>query len=843
MNRNLWPTALLALFWSAPAAAQKVDIPTVNDAGLKVELYAAETLVRHPVGMAFTLDGKLLVIESHTHFRPQNYDGPPHDRILWLEDTNKDGRADKANVFYEGTAMTMDIATAPDGSVYLATRNEILRLRDEDGDGKADQVDRKVVFLETSGNYPHNGLSGLAFDGNGGLYFGLGENLGAAYTLHGTDGTQHAGQGEGGNIFHVSKDGAGLRRIATGFWNPFGVCVDSWGNVFATDNDPDSRPPCRLHHVVEGGDYGYQFRYGRSGLHPFISWDGELPGTLPMLAATGESPCDVTFYAPPATKSFRGLTAPWHGTLLVASWVDHSVESYTLPDSAHAFVPAQRKILVQGGNDFRPVAFATAPDGSLFISDWVKRDYELHGQGRIWRVSAKRASELKGPLAEKNGLAWKQEQMQKILQKPKVTPLEAAEWLNDANPWMFSAAITRLARDPELLWVLKDYKLPYPRQRQGLLLALSRDATRTHAEPLLSPAVFLKDSDPDVRLLALKWVADHRLTDYRGAVEDLLKDPDISANLFYGAVTALGSLDSGHLLAESDLVQRLKATLANPDLPARIKRAALEILPDRERQLLASDIAPLLEEVDHAFQEWVTHLIGSLRDNNRESLLRTIAFDPKKSSPARAAAFSYLPLSEEDKKALALLNMETDPVLQRAKARALAPPESASPAPPANRPPANDIRAWEKYLAAVPEKPDLVHGREVFFHPQLGACTLCHRMGGLGSAAGPDLSSIGAAKSTQYILESLLQPNLHVSPQFESFALTTTDGQKRVVFQLMERGNNHTYIGLDGKTFEVTIDDIVKRERMPSSIMPEGLVTRLTDVQVRDLVEYLKSAK
>ena len=41
----------------------------------------------------------------------------------------------------------------------------------------------------------------------------------------------------------------------------------------------------RLLHVVEGGDYGYRFRNGRKGTHPFTSWNGELPGTLPMVAA------------------------------------------------------------------------------------------------------------------------------------------------------------------------------------------------------------------------------------------------------------------------------------------------------------------------------------------------------------------------------------------------------------------------------------------------------------------------------------------------------------------------------------------------------------------------------
>ena len=44
------------------------------------------------------------------------------------------------------------------------------------------------------------------------------------------------------------------------------------------------------------------------------------------------------------------------------------------------------KPVVVGGDDFRPVGIAAAPDGSLYISDWVDKDYSVHGKGRIWRL-------------------------------------------------------------------------------------------------------------------------------------------------------------------------------------------------------------------------------------------------------------------------------------------------------------------------------------------------------------------------------------------------------------------------------------------------------------------------
>ena len=102
------------------------------------------------------------------------------------------------------------------------------------------------------------------------------------------------------------------------------MAFDAFGRLFAVDNDPDSRPPCRLLHIVDGGDYGYRFRNGRKGLHPFTAWNGELPGTLGMVAGTGEAPCGVVAY------ESENLSPDYRGTLLVTSWGDHRIEQFRL---------------------------------------------------------------------------------------------------------------------------------------------------------------------------------------------------------------------------------------------------------------------------------------------------------------------------------------------------------------------------------------------------------------------------------------------------------------------------------------------------------------------------------
>ncbi len=373
--------ALVHAWGQEKLGAAEVEHPRVLDERLEIELLAAEPDLVTPVGVAADQHGRIFVIESHTHFRPADYTGPPADRIRVFTDADLDGRVDDVATWFEGTSATMGIGLHSDGSLYLATRSEVWRLKRAQGRQTGDES-QVIVRLETAGNYPHNGLAGFAFDAQGWVYFGLGENLGEPYALVASDGTTLIGGGEGGSIFRMRADGSRLERVATGFWNPFHITFDGLGHLFAVDNDPDSRPPCRLLHIVAGGDYGYRYRNGRKGLHPFTAWNGELPGTLPMTAGTGEAPSGLVYYA------HRSLPEDYQEAILVTSWGDHRLDRFRLQRRGASFT-SQAEPFVLGGENFRPVGIAVLPDGALVVSDWVDKSYELHGKGRLWRVRAR----------------------------------------------------------------------------------------------------------------------------------------------------------------------------------------------------------------------------------------------------------------------------------------------------------------------------------------------------------------------------------------------------------------------------------------------------------------------
>jgi putative membrane-bound dehydrogenase-like protein len=396
----------------AAEADRPEPAPKVLDERLQLSVFAEDPAVVTPTGLDVDAAGRVWLLESNTHFPPDGYERHPSDRLWVLTDRDGDGRAEPPQLFVDGLTHAMSVAVEPDwlnppsmpaqsaesnapaaGSnatksaqtkpvvAYVATRQQIVRCVDTNGDLQADER-KTLVRLDTTGNYPHNGLAGFAWDPLGWLYFGFGENLGVDYQIIGSDGTTLSGGGEGGNVYRCRPDGSQLTQWATGFWNPHASAFDAFGRLFTVDNDPDSRPPCRLLHIVPGGDYGYRFRNGRKGTHPFTAWNGELPGTLPMVSGTGEAPSGIVCY------EHDQFPSDYRGTLLIGSWGDYRIDQFVLQPRGASFQSVAKPI-VQGGETFRPVGLAVGPDGAVYFTDWVLRDYKLHGRGRVWKLSAK----------------------------------------------------------------------------------------------------------------------------------------------------------------------------------------------------------------------------------------------------------------------------------------------------------------------------------------------------------------------------------------------------------------------------------------------------------------------
>ncbi|HEY6228549.1 MAG TPA: PVC-type heme-binding CxxCH protein, partial [Verrucomicrobiae bacterium] len=497
------------LLYAVPALAGPASV-RLEDPRFEITLFAEQPQIWTPTGIAVDPQGRVLAIESNTHLPKPDYSGPKTDRIKIFTDKDNDGRADEVAVFAEGFRWAMNMAYVG-ADLYVIQRDAVIVLHDGRPDAR-----EQILTLETKGDFPHNGLGGFcaSLDGSS-LYIGFGENLGLPYTLKGKDGSAVSGGGEGGNIFKCDRDGTKVERFATGFWNPFALTFDNLGNLFAVDNDPDGRPPCRLLHVIQGGNYGYQFRYGRSGLHPFVAWDGELPGTLGMVAGTGEAPSGL-LYCPRI-----GWPAEYANSLVGTSWGDNLLETFPLQPRGASF-KAERKVLARGDQSFRPVAMAVGQDGAVYITDWADVAYPVHQKGRIWRLT-QHAPRNKPTLQNANTQILNE--IAQIPQRSKSASEAADELLKHAgsdDPFVRSAAVTQLATlHRETLFAKRTSK--NPRERLAVLLAL-REKGDDSTLRLIKRA--LQDPDEDIRRIAIIWATEQHQTELQNELPPAaLKEP------------------------------------------------------------------------------------------------------------------------------------------------------------------------------------------------------------------------------------------------------------------------------------------------------------------------------
>jgi putative membrane-bound dehydrogenase-like protein len=252
----------------------QVKMPLVLDERLELTLLAEDPDIMTPIGIAIDSLNRIFVLESHTHSRPQYYEGPEGD-VIKIFSGNKKG----FSVFAEGFNEGMHMAFSPDGILYLVTSKKVWALYDHNKDGICDEKKLVLELTKPKKVYPHAALLGITFDNEGGMYISRGNTGSQLWKMVGTDGKFLEGYGDGGNIFKARTDGSEIQEFATGFWNPVNLQFDDYGRLLVMDNDPDSRGPNRLLDVIQGGNYGYKSLYGGSGIHPYLAWNGELPGT------------------------------------------------------------------------------------------------------------------------------------------------------------------------------------------------------------------------------------------------------------------------------------------------------------------------------------------------------------------------------------------------------------------------------------------------------------------------------------------------------------------------------------------------------------------------------------
>ncbi|MDX1952934.1 MAG: c-type cytochrome [Verrucomicrobiota bacterium] len=844
------------------AAAIHPAVLSLNREDVSLHLFAEAPDIVTPVGMVVDSRGRLYVIESHTHQRPDKYAGPESDRVKIFEDLNRDGRADRITIFAEGFYAAMNLVLTPKGELLLVHRNGVMWLQDNNQDDRADKV-TELLRLQTEERYPHNGLGGAILSEDGWLYVGMGENLGRSYTLTGSDGKEIRGGGEGGNVFRCRVDGSGLERYATGFWNPFAFAFGKNGELFTVDNDPDSRPPCRLLHVIRHGDYGYQFRYGRSGLHPFVSWNGEIPGTLGMVAGTGEAPSGML------NLNLAGWGGEDSNALLVTGWGDNTLELFRLTQKGASF-SSQKVILIQGDKSFRPVAIATqtrasaTADAPIYITDWADQEYSVHKKGRIWSLG-------------KNG------KIPEIQSEPTAAAMTLTQLQHDPQRFGFDRLLLLATNMDAFISSAAIHALSAPEHHPDLRRALSHtnDAIRLAAvlalrrgdykEPSTIVLALLTDPSVTVRQMALTWAAEKQLPDLEGDLARALELPPVTPALFkvYLAARELmkPQTEEKSVWAQgSSGDQLLLGILNDSHASIELQRLALLTIEDIDSDTVLKSLEKAVGSTNESLKIAAVRALAFSKNEKAGRLLWQVASNQTAGPGLRGdaiAGLAHFPKSTGTN--LFSLLEEREPVVATEAARtvrtlALADEQFLKKleqfkkttmlrqaaldqlqmliTPAVAHQPGED----SQWMRAAQQQGDAGRGRRVFFNP-LTSCSKCHSVEGRGGKIGPDLSTIGRGSDRVKLAHSILEPSRDIGPLYVSHQITLKDGGE-LTGLILNRGSEYLEMETGtGSAQRIPVKQIEREKASEFSLMPAGLETTMTPNDFSDLISYLLSLR
>ena len=371
----------------------------------------------------------------------------------------------------------------------------------------------------------------------------------------------------------------------------------------------------------------------------------------------------------------------------------------------------------------------------------------------------------------------------------------------------------------ELAYVFQQVLRPdvYDAELRQQVLAWLADAAATRKvspEGDLSAIGALIKLDPAAKdsslpLAAVRLASLWKVEALAGQLAALAIDPKIDARLRQAAIAGLADVGNG-------AAREALSALAKNDAAPRIRAQAIAGLARLDVDVAAAQAADLVTKAS-AKDDLAPMLDGFfLRHDGPDKLAAALAGKKLNADVARRALVYMLSVGRSDE---AL----TDVLTKAAGIAADIPPPSQE--------------EVQKIATEVAAKGDAARGERIFRRADL-SCMKCHSITRAGGQVGPELSAVGSISPVDYIVNSILNPDLAKKEQYITKMFQTVDGEV-ITGIVVDRNDQRVNLrDASGKLVTLAAEDIAA-EKEGKSLMPQGITKFLTHAELLDLAKFV----
>jgi putative heme-binding domain-containing protein len=644
----------------------------------------------------------------------------------------------------------------------------------------------------------------------------------------------------GGWLARIDPEGKDWELISAGYRNTFDFDYNEVGDIFGYDSDMEwdfGMPwyrPTRIAHLTSGSEYGW--RTGNS------KWSPNYPDNLPATLNIGQgSPTNVMFGAKAnfPSKYKKALYAfDWSFGIIYA--IHLTPKGATYEASAEEFISGAPLPLTDG---------TIGPDGALYFATGGRRL-----ESDLYRVYYKGELDTHTPLKEADlpqEAKLRRELEQFHAKGASAAGLEKA-WSNLNHPDRFVQYAARVAveHQPVATWKVKALAETNPTSKIQAILALAHQGTDADAAGMLASLM-------QVDYAALSATDKQNIL---RTIEVILARYDKGAT---ASKAQLVTYLDPHYPADDNLLNRsLSILLVHLDAPSAVGKT-LALLkdakddPNYQKTFTASsdlifrnpqyglDIANMLANVPPAQATFYATVLGGA-DKGWTAAQREEYFGwIKNALTAYKGGRSYVGFLDRARKmALASVDKADFEKYDELSGGKLL-TENGNDLMDQSVQPEGPGRRWtveeaEPLIANLVGR-DLVKGKAMY---AASLCQSCHTMQGAGGAIGPDLSQLGTRFSAKDILVATLDPNATISDQYHATVLELKAGGS-LVGKITDEDAQNYYLSQNpfapADIKKVPKNTVSLKKNSDISIMMPGLVNRLNEEELKDLIAYLIS--